>query len=184
MKQNISSDRLAALVRQGKSGDDASLAELCAYVYGQVYAFLYYRVARVEDAEDLTSEIVLRIVRALRGQRGNFHAWMYRIARNRLYDYYRKRAVRKEVSLHDVHEAGSVSASDPSETVMIRERLRKGMENLTEDQRQVIVLKFIQGHDNQEIAAMLGKSVGAIKVLQFRALRALRDHFSRRADEP
>ena len=57
------------------------------------------------------------------------------------------------------------------------------MEQLTEDQRQVIVLKFIEGYANREIAEIVGKSVGAVKVLQFRALRALREYFTRRGYE-
>lgn len=184
MKKDIGSDELADILEAGKHGDDAALARLCAYIYSHVYAFLYYRVPRPEDAEDLTSEVVLKMIKALKRQRGNFHAWMYRIAKNRLIDYYRQRAVRQEVSLVDVPQKEIVGTGDLSKQIWTKEKLRKGLEQLTEEQKQVIILKFIQGYNNQEIAGIVGKSVGAVKVLQFRALKAMREYFSRRGHEP
>jgi len=180
MKRDIGRDELAAIICQAKQGEESALAELCTYVYGQIYAFLYYRVPRPEDAEDLTSDVVLKIVRALKRQRGNFHAWIYRIARNRLIDFYRKRGVRSEVSLGDVPEKELTKSEDISKQIMTKEKLRKGLQQLTDEQRQVIILKFVEGYANNEVAAIVGKSVGAVKVLQYRALRALREYFSRR----
>ncbi|UCF71414.1 MAG: RNA polymerase sigma factor [candidate division WOR-3 bacterium] len=184
IKRDIGSEELANLIEEGKHGDDNALGKLCAYIYSHVYAFLFYRVSNPEDAEDLTSEVVLKITKALKKQRGNFHAWMYRIARNRLVDYYRQRAVRQEVSLTDIPEKEIVGAGDLSKQILTKEKLRKGLGKLTEEQKQVIVLKFIQGYNNQEVADIVGKSVGAVKVLQFRALRAMREYFSRRDHEP
>jgi RNA polymerase sigma-70 factor (ECF subfamily) len=182
-KRDIKPDELAELIRDAKHNDEAALAELCSYVYGHVYAFLYYRVSRPEDAEDLTSEVVLKIIKALKRQRGNFHAWMYRIARNRLIDFYRQRAVRSEVSLAEVPQKEMTKSGDFSRQIMTKEKLRKGLEHLTDEQKQVIILKFIEGYANSEVAKIVGKSVGAVKVLQFRALKALREYFSRRGYE-
>ncbi|UCD18726.1 MAG: RNA polymerase sigma factor [candidate division WOR-3 bacterium] len=184
IKRDIGSEELANLIEEGKHGNDAALGRLCAYIYSHVYAFLFYRVSHQEDAEDLTSEVVLKIIKALKKQRGNFHAWMYRIAKNRLVDYYRQRAVRQEVSLTDMPQKEVVGTGDLSKQILTKEKLRKGLEKLTEEQKQVIVLKFIQGYNNQEVADIVGKSVGAVKVLQFRALRAMREYFSRRGHEP
>jgi RNA polymerase sigma-70 factor (ECF subfamily) len=183
LKRDIGPDELGGLVRQAKRDDGEAMAELCTYVYSHIYAFLYYRVARPEDAEDLTSEVVLRIVKALKQQRGNFHAWMYRIARNRLIDFYRKRRVHSEVSLSDVPEKELTRSEDFSKQIMTREKLRKGLNQLTDEQKQVIILRFIEGYSNNEVAGIVGKSVGAVKVLQFRALRALRNYFTRRGHE-
>ena len=182
-KRELHRDELVELIRKAKHSDEAALAELCSYVYGHVYAFLYYRVARPEDAEDLTSEVVLRIIKALKRQRGNFYAWMYRIARNRLIDFYRQRAVRSEVSLAEVTQKELNKSVDFSRRIMTKEKLRKGLEHLTDEQKQVIILKFIEGYTNPEVAKIVGKSVGAVKVLQFRALKALREYFSRRGYE-
>jgi RNA polymerase sigma-70 factor (ECF subfamily) len=72
---------------------------------------------------------------------------------------------------------------DFARQALTKERLRKGMHKLTEEQRQVIILKFIEGYSNSEVAEYMGKSVGAVKVLQFRALRALRGYFKKRGYE-
>jgi len=182
-KRYIRRDELASLIQKAKHNDEAALAKLCSYVYGHIYAFLYYRVSQPEDAEDLTGEVVLKIVKGLKHQRGNFHAWIYRIARNRLIDFYRQRAVRSEISMNNVPQRELTKSEDFSKQIMTREKLRKGLQQLTDDQRQVIILKFIEGYDNQEVAQIVGKSVGAVKVLQFRALRALREYFSRHGYE-
>lgn len=183
LKRDIRRDELAELIRQAKHDDEGATAKLCTYVYAHIYAFLYYRVSQPEDAEDLTSEVVLKIIKALKQQRGNFHAWMYRIARNRLIDFYRQRAVRSEVSLSDVPQKELSKSDDFSKQIMTKEKLRKGLEQLTNDQKQVIILKFIEGYANREVAEIVGKSVGAVKVLQFRALRALREFYARRGYE-
>jgi len=183
LKKDIRHDELTELIVKAKHNDETALAKLCSYVYGHIYAFLYYRVSRPEDAEDLTSEVVLKIIKALKQQRGNFHAWMYRIARNRLIDFYRQRAVRSEISLAEVPQKGLNKSDGFSKQIMTKEKLRKGLEHLTDEQKQVIILKFIEGYANPEVANIVGKSVGAVKVLQFRALKALREYFSRRGYE-
>jgi RNA polymerase sigma-70 factor (ECF subfamily) len=183
LRRKICPDELDELIDQAKRDEGDAISRLCKYAYAHVYAFLYYRVARPEDAEDLTSEVVLKIIKALKKQRGNFHAWMYRIARNRLIDFYRQRAVRAEVSMNDVAPKDLSKGDEFSKQIMTKEKLRKGLEQLTDEQRQVIILKFIEGYANREIAEIVGKSVGAVKVLQFRALRALRAYFLRRGYE-
>jgi RNA polymerase sigma-70 factor (ECF subfamily) len=183
LRRDICQDELNELIKQAKQDEEAAVSRLSTYTYAHVYAFLYYRVARPEDAEDLTSEVVLKIIKALKKQRGNFHAWMYRIARNRLVDFYRHRAVRSEVSINDVAPKELSKSDDFSRQIMTKEKLRKGLEQLTDEQRQVVILKFIEGYANREIAEIVGKSVGAVKVLQFRALRALREYFARRGYE-
>lgn len=180
LQRDISGAELAELVRTAKRGDRDAMSKICCYVYGHIYTYLYYRVSRPEDAEDLTSEVVLKINRSLKKQRGNFHAWIYKIARNHLIDFYRRRAVRSEISLQDVPEQATKKSDGFSKQILTRERLRRGLRHLTDEQRQVVILKFIDGYDNQEIAGIVHKSVGAVKVLQFRALRALRDYFTKR----
>ncbi|MDH4210368.1 MAG: RNA polymerase sigma factor [candidate division WOR-3 bacterium] len=180
IRRDIGHPELADLVRRAKRGEERALSDVCSYVYAHIYAYLYYRVDRPEDAEDLTSEVVMKIVQSIKKQRGNFHAWIYQIARNHLIDFYRRRAVRSEISLNDIPEQALKKSDDFSKQIMTRERLKRGLKHLTEEQRQVVILKFIEGHDNREIASIIHKSVGAVKVLQFRALKALRDYFMRR----
>ncbi|MGD9380184.1 MAG: sigma-70 family RNA polymerase sigma factor [candidate division WOR-3 bacterium] len=183
LRRDICQNELDELVKQAKHDEGDAVSRLCTYTYAHVYAFLYYRVPRPEDAEDLTSEVVLKIIKALKKQRGNFHAWMYRIARNRLIDFYRQRAVRAEVSMREVAPKELSKDDGFSKHIMTKEKLRKGLDQLTDEQRQVIILKFIEGYANREVAEIVGKSVGAVKVLQFRALRSLREYFARRGYE-
>ena len=180
LRKNLEENELRRFVDEAKKGDEDALSQLCAYVYSRIYRYIFYRVNQPEDAEDLTSEIVLKVIRALKKQRGNFHAWMYKIARHTLIDFYRKKAVRRELSLSDMSHEIADRSVDFSRQALTKERLRKGMRVLTEEQRQVIILKFIEGYKNSEVADIMSKSVGAVKVLQFRALRALRAYFSKR----
>jgi len=180
LRKEISDDELASIIEGAKSDDSASLERLCEYVYPRIYGYVYYRIHHPEDTEDLTSEVILKMIKALKNQRGNFHAWIYKIAANTIIDFYRKRAKRAEVSFTELpHEIPDKSPAF-SEQVLTQERLRKALNNITEEQRQVIILKFIQGYNNEEVAKIMGKSIGAAKVLQFRALRSLRKYLERK----
>ena len=177
VKEEISDNELAELIRLAKANDADALERLCTYAYARLYPYIYYRVSHTEDAEDLIGEVILRMVKSLKGQKGSFRAWMYTIARNAVIDFYRKRAVRSEISLDEI--AGEIpdKAIPVSKQVLTQERLRMGLQVLTDEQRQVVLLKFIEGYTNEEIAKIMGKSVGAVKLLQFRALKALRELF-------
>lgn len=183
VRKDIDDAELARIIGGAKKNDAEAMERLSRYAYARIYHFMYYRVSHREDAEDLTSEVVLRMVRSLKKQRGNFHAWMYKIARNALIDFYRRRAVRSEMSLSDMENEVPDKGRPLSEQVLTVQKLRQGMQHLTEEQRQVILLKFIEGHNNDEIARIMGKSIGAIKVLQYRAVKALRKYFRKKGYE-
>lgn len=175
--KDLDETELHHLVEQARTKDTKSVAKLCETFYPKVYRYFYYRVNRIEDAEDLTNETCLKAVRALQQQRGSFHAWVFRIASNLVTDFYRRRSVRQSVesvgdSIGTFHGNG-----DQADAVVEREELRRALLHLTEEQQQVIVLKFIEGYETDEIAEMLGKSTGAIRAIQFRALTTLRTMF-------
>ncbi len=183
VKKEISNDELTKIIGGAKEDDANALEKLCEYVYPRIYSYIYYRVNHREDAEDLTSGVVLKVVKALKEQKGNFHAWIYRIAKNAIIDFYRRRAVRSEVSLSEIPGEVPDKSVPFSEQVFTQEKLRQGLHSLTEDQKQVILLRFIEGYSNDEVAKIMGKSVGAIKVLQFRALKSLREYFRKKGYE-
>ena len=183
MKKEISREVLEETVKRARKGDDDALTQLCEYIYGRIYSFVYYRVNHREDAEDLTGDVVVKIIRSLERQKGNFHAWMYRIARNALIDFYRRRGVRKEVSLANVHNEPVDERSGIDDGMLTQDKLRQGLKELTIEQQEVIMLKFIEGYSNEEVAARLKKSVGAVKLLQFRAIRALRKYLRKKGYE-
>jgi len=177
VKKDISKDELAKTIKDAKRGDSDTLAKLCEYVYAKIYSYIYYRVNHREDAEDLTSEVVLKVVKALKTQKGNFHAWIYKIATNAVIDFYR-RCSHSNVSLSERTYEIPDKSTNFVERVLTQDSLSKALSNLTEKQSQVVILKFIEGYRNEEIAKIIGKSIGAVKLLQFRALKSLREYFS------
>ena len=175
--KDLDEAELHYLVEQARTKDTKSVATLCETFYPKVYRYFYYRVNRIEDAEDLTNETCLKAVGALQQQSGSFHAWIFRIASNLVTDFYRRRSVRQSVesvgdSIDTFH--GNDHQAD---AVMERDELRQALLHLTEEQQQVVVLKFIEGYETDEIAEMLGKKTGTIRAIQFRALTTLRTMF-------
>jgi RNA polymerase sigma-70 factor (ECF subfamily) len=180
LNKDFNHEELDKLVAKAKQDDEPALENLCRYVYGRIYGYIYYRVRQREDAEDLTAEVVMKMVRALKSQKGNFLAWVYRIAANTVIDHHRRRTVRKETSLDEL--PGDLP--DPKEymprDVLTADKLKQGIAGLTPEQAEVITLRFIQENNLEETAKIMGKSVNAVKVAQFRAIRALRDFFRKK----
>ncbi len=165
----ISEDVLA----KAREHDEVAVTTLVKQCYPFVFRYFCYRSIVGVDAEDLTSEVFVRIVNSIRSQKGYFPAWLFSIARNLLTDYYRKKGRSRETPLEEIEDSCCNSYED-SIDVFQSKLIKKSMNFLTPEQREVITLKFLEGYDNQEIAEMMNKSVGAIKTLQFRALSALR----------
>jgi RNA polymerase sigma-70 factor (ECF subfamily) len=135
------------------------------------------RVPTREDAEDLASEVCARAVESLPKQRGFFPAWLFRIAKNLITDFYRRRGVRDRVeSSCDEGIVGSVpDPTNLSDKILIEKYLEQVITYLTSEQQEVIRLRFVEGYDTTEIAEIQGKSPGAVRAVQFRALETLRD---------
>lgn len=164
----------AELVQRAKQGDLAAFTEIYDQHQPAVYRYVFFRVGDVATAEDLTSEVFVRMVEkidrfAYRGR--PLLSWLYTIARNLVTDYHRR------ARTLPMGEQLAVDRADLEEAVergLTQRMLAAAIARLTEDQRQVILLKFIEGLDNETTARTLGKSVGAVKALQHRGLAALR----------
>jgi RNA polymerase sigma-70 factor (ECF subfamily) len=165
------------LIQQAKKGDPAAFAEIYDRHQPAIYRYIFYRVGDAATAEDLTSEVFVRLVERIdrftyRGR--PLLAWLYTIARNLVADHHRRAGQPSPLPLDERLMAGT---ADPEETVarrLTQQRLVAAIAHLTEDQRQVLLLRFVEGLDNETVARLLGKSVGAVKALQHRALAALR----------
>ena len=173
--KDLDDEELQQLLERARANDSKAIGVLCSNLYSKIYRFIYYRVNKVEDAEDLTSEVCLRVVKSIHEQKGSFYAWIFRIASNMITDHYRRRVVRSNVesvgeSIEEMIDAGSKQSE-----LIEQQDLRQALKRLTEEQQQVIVLKFIEGYDTDEIAHLVGKSTGAVRAIQFRALTALRN---------
>ncbi len=168
--QGLSQD----IVDKAKKLDQKAITEVFEYYYPKMYRFFCYRARTNADAEDLSSEVFEKVVKSIKRQHGNFEAWLYRIAKNALTDYYRRKAVRKEDAVDtQILEALPQEKEAPGDS-FTQEELKSFIGELGEEQQQVILFKFIEGYDNEKIASIMGKSIGAVKALQFRALVALR----------
>jgi RNA polymerase sigma-70 factor (ECF subfamily) len=132
-------------------------------------------------AEDLASDVFRRFLQALRkgdGPTRQVSAWLYRVAHNLIVDELRRRKHRDHKSLDDTFGDTLRDKADSLEHVagntVAMERVRSALLKLTEDQRQIVVLRFLEGMSNAEVATITGKTVGAVKALQHRGLGALR----------
>jgi RNA polymerase sigma-70 factor (ECF subfamily) len=170
------------LIRKAKNGDFTSLEMLHDRYRPSIYAYFYYRVAEVVTAEDLTSEVFVRMVEKIdtfeaRGR--PFLSWLYTIANNLRVDHFRKTSRHPVSQLDESLPTEHIGPAPSAEGRLWEECLRLALKSLTEDQRQVIVGKFIEDRSNEEMAALLQKPEGAIKSLQHRALAALRKAIER-----
>ncbi|TAK13564.1 MAG: sigma-70 family RNA polymerase sigma factor [Anaerolineae bacterium] len=165
----------AKLVRAAKAGDPNAFGLLYDAYVDRLYRFVYYRVSDEPLAEDLTSRVFLKAWENLQGYRDrglSFGAWLFSIARNTVIDHYR--TIKQEQSLET---AGPLVDEEDPESLLRRtqqgDQLANALRQLTDDQREVLVLKFIEGYDTNEIAGFVGKKPGAVRALQMRGLQAL-----------
>jgi RNA polymerase sigma-70 factor (ECF subfamily) len=165
------------LVRRSQAGDTDAFGSLYDAYVERIYRYIYFRVADDKLAEDITSLVFLKAWEKLDTYRvgaSTFIAWLYRIAHNAVIDEYRTRKV--TVRLDDTQPTEIHHEDGVDEKIDLQfesEHLRKALHELTEEQQQVLILKFVSGLSTQEIAEQLGKQPGAIRALQMRALQGL-----------
>ena len=169
----------AALAQRARDGDPQAFAALYDRYFELVYRYVYYRVREVEEAEDVTSEVFFRALRAMPRYepRQPFLAWLYRIARNAVID--RARAARPRVSFEDAlaHPDAGDHVVDPDARILAtdrRARLKTALGTLTAEQQEVVILRFVEGLSAEEVGKIMGKRAGTVRGLQFRALQALK----------
>ena len=166
-------------ILRAKAYDPDALSTLYERYYQGIYRYVYYRVGGSALAEDLAADVFVKMLHGIHSyslQGVPFSAWLYRIARNRVIDHMRRQPEKADLSLEEARVETIASGETTLEQALQRDELLKSVQVLTDDQRQVIILKFIEDMDNATIAAVLGKTEGAVKSLQHRALDTLRLH--------
>jgi RNA polymerase sigma-70 factor (ECF subfamily) len=168
----------AVLVKHAIAGAADAFGELYQLYLDPIYRYVYYRTGNASDAEDLTEQVFLKAWEALPGykRRGNpFASWLYRIAHNMVIDYHRHQ--KPTVSMALTEEGDWVSEEPTSLEHIIKAEeaaaLATAITQLPDEQQQVIVLRFIEGWKHAEVARVIGKSEGACRIIQHRALIAL-----------
>jgi len=170
--------RLIALVELARAGDAEAFGMLYDHYQPSVYRFLYYRVGSVAVAEDLTSETFVRALRSMhsfRWQGKDFGAWLTTIARNLATDHAKSGRSRLEVATEDMslHDSSVEGPEGAVLTAITNEALLAALRQLPSEQQDCLVLRFLQSRSIAETAAVLGRSEGAVKQLQLRAVRNL-----------
>jgi RNA polymerase sigma-70 factor (ECF subfamily) len=161
----------------GKVLGKRELAEIYDQYYLPIYRYIFRQIGDVDVSRELTSEVFHRLLK--QNQNGadrleHLTPWLYCVARNLVIDHYRRQQYRNHFSLNDEIVESSHNTAEIAEIQITTEKVRVALTKLTPDQRHVIVLKFIEGLSNQEVADALSKPVGAVKALQHRGLVALR----------
>lgn len=171
--------RIIRLVERAASGDIEAFGKLYTIYVEQIYRYAFYQVKDKMTAEDITEEVFIKAWRAIdscKGRGETFSSWLYRIAHNCTIDVFRKR--QKRLAMETEATADVSYSQQEAEVSLKRRELSEALAHLPQNQRQVIILKFIEGLDNQEIGQVMNKNQGAIRVLQMRALAALRHRLS------
>ncbi|HZZ96856.1 MAG TPA: sigma-70 family RNA polymerase sigma factor [Jatrophihabitantaceae bacterium] len=166
------------LVTRAQQGDGEAFGQLYDRYVDTVFRFIYFRVNDRALAEDFTSETFLRALRRISSvnyQGRDIGAWFVTIARNIILDHMKSARHRLEITTDDTPERKdrAPSPEDAVVDLLTSERLMDAVRQLGDEQRECVMLRFIQGFSVSETAAVMGKNDGAIKALQHRAVRKL-----------
>ncbi|MDH2393453.1 sigma-70 family RNA polymerase sigma factor [Streptomyces sp. HNM0663] len=179
-RPNADSDsaRMMELVERAQAGEADAFGRLYDQYSDTVYRYIYYRVGGKATAEDLTSETFLRALRRISTftwQGRDFGAWLVTIARNLVADHFKSSRFRLEVTTGEMLDANEVERS-PEDSVLeslSNAALLEAVRKLNPQQQECVTLRFLQGLSVAETARVMGKNEGAIKTLQYRAVRTL-----------
>jgi RNA polymerase sigma-70 factor (ECF subfamily) len=169
--------RVRELVERAQQGDRSALEDLYLIHFDRIYGYLHVSVGNRHDAEDLTMQTFLKMLESIgrfRWQSAPFSAWLFRIAHNLATDHFR--ATRRWQPEEEVPEPlpdDATSAEERALESIGRRSMLDLIDDLSVEQQQVLTLKFVFGFSNRETATILGKTEGAVKSLQHRALATL-----------
>lgn len=169
---------LRELVEKAKNYDAEAFGQLYDLYFDKIFGYAYYKVGKRFDAEDIAEQVFLKALEKIpefqwRGVR--FSSWLFRIASNLIIDYYRA-GNREMVEISEEANFLLDDTCDPERSAINacdRDEIVSAMRTLTEEQRQVVIMRFIAGMTNEEVAKAINKNIGAVKALQHRAIGAL-----------
>lgn len=166
------------IVKQAIDGNQAAFARIYDEYFDSIYRYIYFRLKKQGEAEDLTQEVFIKALNGIGSYKIGktpFASWLFRIAHNQVIDYVRKTGKQQTTPLE---EAYSVAGSEDPVTMIEQkseiEELSVAITELTPAQQEVISLRFIAGLPIADVARILGKSEGTVKALQFNATVSLR----------
>ena len=167
---------IVTLVDKAAGGSFEAFGELYGIYLDRIYRYALYQVKDRMTAEDITEEVFVKAWKAIKSCKGKgntFSAWIYRIAHNHIVNTFRDKQKCVSIDMENFVELNTPELT--VETSVDQQELMNVVSELPPNQRQVVILKFIEGMDNREIGQIMRKSEGAVRVLQMRALNSLRE---------
>ncbi|TVR22019.1 MAG: sigma-70 family RNA polymerase sigma factor [Anaerolineaceae bacterium] len=161
------------VIEKAAQGDNGAISTIYRAHVQQIYRYIAYRVGSEEDAEDLTAEVFVRMVRNIAQYQPTgapFEAWLYRIAANCIADFYRKN---KQVTQVELMDNVISDAPHPEQRLLDRQEvdeLQSAIRQLQDGEQTILILRFVERKSHHEVAEILGKSISAVKNAQHRAL--------------
>jgi RNA polymerase sigma-70 factor (ECF subfamily) len=176
-RSGVSSEELRRFVDRAQRGDRDALEELYLLHFDRVYSYLHMSVGNRHDAEDLTTQVFVKMLESIerfRWRSAPFSAWLFRIAHNLAMDHFRtNKRWQPEEEVPEPDPPEESAAEEEALDSIGRRSMLELIENLSHEQQQVLTLKFVFNFSNGDAATILGKTDGAIKSLQHRALASL-----------
>lgn len=169
---------IKSFVKQAKAREPEAFGRLYDEYVDQIFRYIFYKVGNFTEAQDITGQAFLKAFEHIDSYELRdvaFSSWLYRIAHNLVVDYFRKESKRESIPIEE-HPPTPSERGNPVETVIAgldSEKLYSALQKLTQNQREVIILKFIESLTNSKVAEIMGISVGAVKSTQKRGLLAL-----------
>lgn len=167
------------LIKQAQTGDKGAFGKIYGYYLPKIYRFILIKVSNKGEAEDLTHEVFLNVwknINSFTPKGFPFSSWVYRIAKNEVIDFYR--TSKKDLRLEQVEEnflkIPETQTSEINQALDL-EKIKSLINLLKPDQQDVLIMRFVEGLNHEEIAAALDKSEGAVRIIQFRAIQNLKE---------
>ncbi|HSS98166.1 MAG TPA: sigma-70 family RNA polymerase sigma factor [Terriglobales bacterium] len=170
------------VINQAQRGDEEAVTLLYETHVDAIFEYVRYRVDSKSTAEDLTSEVFLRMVRGLANYQSQgvpFRAWLFRIAANLVIDHYRQRKKGSDAPLLDDYASDDTDPFDRLADSENQLRLQLAIRALPEVYQDLLLLRFVENLPHTEIAKIMNKSAAALRAMQHRALKALAEQFER-----
>jgi RNA polymerase sigma-70 factor, ECF subfamily len=183
LSRGASSPELRRLVERGQQGNREALEELYLIHFDRIYSYLHMSVGNRHDAEDLTTQVFVKMLESIgkfRWRSAPFSAWLFRIAHNLAMDHFRaNKRWQPEEEVPEPDPGDGSAAEEEALEAIGRQSMLELIEELSHEQQQVLTLKFVFNFSNAEAATILEKTEGAIKSLQHRALASLHRQLER-----
>ncbi|MDD5431090.1 MAG: RNA polymerase sigma factor [Candidatus Pacebacteria bacterium] len=170
-------------IKDAQKGNKKAFGVLYNHYLPKIYRFVFLKVSSKSSAEDLSHEVFLNAWKNINSyvhREFPFSSWLYQLARNEVIDFYR--TTKKNISLEDILEEPPDTKIDEGKIIDSKlniEKIKSLIPRLSQNQQDVLIMRFVEDLSPEEIAAIIGKSVGAVRLIQHRALNSLKQLYGK-----